>query len=214
MLARDAVDPRHLDRLWPAQAAAGSRRSAGRASSCPFPAARSAGCCARPPRRRSSALTAWCWPRTSLRSGLRGESARSRAGSACGRRGQRIAGSPRKHPRRARQRSATATSMPSDQHRLTGVRAGEDEVAQPASTRRLCHRQRSPAGPHLAVERQLPEQHVALQPLARQLTARRKHGARERQVQAGARLRHVPGREVRCDPPAPGTRTPSCGSPP
>ncbi len=67
--------------------------------------------------------------------------------------------------------------------------------------RRLRHCQRASARPHAAIERQFPEQRVALQPLPPKLPAGREQRAREREIQARPRLWHVARREVGGDPP-------------
>lgn len=54
---------------------------------------------------------------------------------------------------------------------------------------------------HLAIERELTEEGMGLEQLARDLTARREHPAGERKVKARTDLGHVGWRQVRRDSP-------------
>ena len=156
-----------------------------------------------------SALTAWCWPRTSLRSGPAMLAALARP-LVAGRLGQRVGGAAAEHAHRAAQALDDRHLEALDQPRLARPLGREHQRRQPGLERRLRDRQRALlAGSDRAVERELAEQHVALQPLARELLAGREHRAGEREVEAGADLRHVARGEVRGDPPGRGTRTPS-----
>ena len=66
----------------------------------------------------------------------------------------------------------------------------------PACRGGLRHRQRPAARPHAAVERELAEQRDAVEAVAGQLPGGRQHRACEREIEPGAGLAHVAGREV------------------
>ena len=125
-----------------------------------------------------------------------------RARACLGARGSRhgIGGSTAENTHGAAQALGDGDLEPVDQFRLSRPRAGQQENRQSRPLRRLSHCERAPSGPHLAVESQLPEQHVTVQTLAWKLFARRQDRAGEREIQSGTGLRHVSRRQVCGDP--------------
>ncbi len=157
------------------------------------------------------ALTAWCWPRTSLRSGpgRPGAPAPPPRRSACDRApararagaGNASPGPPLKTRTALRRCSTTVTCRLVDQARLASACARERERAHARALCRVRDRERAPRGPDGAVERQLPEQGDAVELVAGQLSAGGEHRARDRQVEARTGLAHVAGREIGGDAP-------------
>ena len=177
----DAVDPRHLDRLRPRTAPAGSTAAAARASSCRCRAApRAAGCGRR--RRRSAARAAAVLAADVGEVGLRA-----------------LAGAPGRHRAAARRRGPPASTSaaaarlatagdrePFDQRRLPRPLARHDQAREARAARALGDRQRARRVAQLAAERQLAEHGVAQRvrrrsgrsPRARRARARRRSRAR------------------------------------
>jgi hypothetical protein len=83
--------------------------------------------------------------------------------------------------------------------RLVGLGARHHEGSELSVVRGLRHRKRAPAGLDLAAKRELAEQHVRVQAGAWHLSAGGQHGACKREVEPGARLRHIRGGEARGD---------------
>ncbi len=110
--------------------------------------------------------------------------------------GQGIGRSATKDPYGAREVLRDGHLNPVHQLRLARPVAGDHERRQPRSLGRLCDREGPATGADPTVERELTEERVAREPLARELAARRKHAARDREVEAGTGLRHIRGREV------------------
>ena len=120
---------------------AGSTGAAVRASSCP--SRRAAQQALWPPAAATiSARTAWCWPRTSLRSGSCPVRIRSCRLGASGM-GSASARTAFKHADGAAAAFARRAISALHQHRLSRALGGEHERLQIASARRLCYRQRA-----------------------------------------------------------------------
>ncbi len=115
------------------------------------------------------------------------------------RRGQRVARAAGEHAHRAAQPLGDDDLQALHERGLARTGAGEHERAQAPLPGGLCDRERAVAGAHLAVERELAEERVAVQQLPGELPGGGEHAAGEREVEAGAGLGHVAGREVRGD---------------
>ncbi len=106
---------------------------------------------------------------------------------------QRIAGPAVQHARGAGETLGDRHVKALHQRRLARPRAREHERPQTLLLRSLRDREGAVTGAHLAVERELAEQRMALQALGGQLIGGRQQRAREREIQAGANLGDVAG---------------------
>ncbi len=178
----------------PGRAAAGCPAAGARASSSPCRAARRAGGCVRP-RRRSRARAERAPARARRRDPApRRRRRRRRSGGS---------GSSSSSPRRyatasARCRIGIAATPASA---ASARRVGRAEQALDAeATCALGNREDAADPPQAAVERELPDRGGAVERAPRQLSRRRQHRQRDRQVEARPLLAQLRGREVDGDP--------------
>src|SRR6202020_2366500 len=108
---------------------------------------------------------------------------------------QRVFVAAAEHARGAAQRVGDGHAQAVDESRLARAAAAEDQRGQAVAQARLRDRERAARRAYAAVERELAEQRVAIERVSRDLAARGEHRAGERQVECGARLRHVARRE-------------------
>ena len=101
--------------------------------------------------------------------------------------GQRVAGPALKHARGAAQAAGDGDLQVLYQRRLACSPGREHQCAQALLAGGLRDGERAVARAHLAVERELAEERVALQALSRELAAGDEHRARQRQVEARGR---------------------------
>ncbi len=134
------------------------------------------------------------WPRTSRRSG--GSSARGAGSGFAAGVARRLGILPTQDRHDGPQVGGRRHDQPLDQARLGRILGRDHDPLEAGARRALRDGQRSARGPQLAAERQLAEDGRPSQRIGRRLAGGRQDPAGDREVEAGADLVHVRGREV------------------